>query len=311
MTRPFCVCVPARNEAAAIPILIAALASQDVAGPVPIALCVNNSDDGTAAIALAAAAASGGRVALMIEEPVFPAPLAHAGSARRAAMEMGARAFSDPGALLLSTDADCRPPENWVSANLAVAADDRIVGGFIEVDDAGDASPHFIAMCQRIDSYWAAVRAIEDAIDPVPWDPAPRHGDHTGASLALTTGLYRAAGGVPLVPTNEDRGLVEAAIAAGGHLVHPLSVRTRASARVEGRAMGGMAVEMRKLADNIAAGIVAHVPDYSHWRARAEWRRRMRITCDAAALAQAERALPPMPHDMELPDFSALQPEAA
>ncbi|MEG8054478.1 hypothetical protein QP185_16895 [Sphingomonas aerolata] len=105
------------------------------------------------------------------------------------------------------------------------------------------------AMQVKLDRYWACVRAIEDDIDPCRRDPAPRHGDHTGASLAILALLYRAAGGVPAIPAGEDRALVEAAVAAGGRLGHPMSVWTRVSARTIGRATGGMADHMQALSD--------------------------------------------------------------
>jgi len=302
--RDFCVCVPARNEATTIGVLLEGLARQDVQAPVPIALCVNNTTDNTVKVAQRIATQSNGRLRLVVEEHGFPPELAHAGSARRAAMDLSASMLGNPGALLISTDADCRPPENWVSANLAAAVDDDlIIGGLIQTDAIEGLPPGFIAMCERFDAYWQAVRDIEDEIDPIPWDPAPRHGNHTGASIALTVGLYRAAGGVPVIPSGEDCALVEAAIAAAGRLVHPMSVWIRASARAEGRAEGGMSVEMQRPMDNMAAGVIPMVPDFAHWRERAEWRRATRSKPGNFPVSEAEKAFPPMPHDMILPEF--------
>jgi hypothetical protein len=219
-------------------------------------------------------------------------------------MDCGAALVGRTGSALVSTDADCRPPADWIDAILkAIQDDDTIVGGRIVLDDAEPLEPALRALQWRWDRYWDQVRAIEDAIDPVAWDPPPRHGDHTGASLALTVGLYRRAGGVPLTPTQEDRGLVDAAIAAGGRLVHPPSVWTRVSARTVGRAAGGMAEDMRRRAACAAEGTAPSVPDFEHWVARAKWRNFMRRRCSAMELLAQERSLPPMPHDMRLPDF--------
>jgi len=302
VTATFCVCVPARNEAERIGTLIRALGNQDVDDPIRVALCVNNSDDGTAHRAREAASTTQRRVVLTVEEIQFPEALAHAGSARRAAMDLGCRLLGDDAGYLLATDADCRPPENWISANLAAARPDRIVGGRIEIDQAdADCEPALLALAERFDHYWQQVRAIEDAIDPSEWDMPPRHGDHTGASLLLSVGLYRRAGGVPVIPTGEDRALVEAASQIGGRVVHPVSVWTRTSPRRTGRAQGGMATDMTAWAAAHAAQTVPLVPDFQHWHDRARWRRSLR-EAGRTDIAPAERALPPMPCDMPLPE---------
>ncbi|UAK25707.1 glycosyltransferase [Sphingomonas nostoxanthinifaciens] len=305
MTVALCVCIPARNEAAHIATLFDALAAQDVAAPFAVALCVNNSDDGTTQIASDAAERVGSIFALHLCECVFAPERAHAGSARRAAMELGVAALGAAGGLLISTDADCNPPRDWISANLAAAAPDRIIGGRIELDEAEAAqAPELFALRQRFDAYWRQVRKIEDSIDPSPSDPAPRHGDHTGASLALSVDLYQRAGGVPLLPVGEDRALVDAAIAAGGTLIHPQSVWTRASARIVGRAAGGMADDLQRWLDVHTRGETPSVPHFDHWDARARWRRDQRQKHGLKGVADAERQLPPMPCDMALPAAS-------
>ncbi|MDH7638157.1 glycosyltransferase family 2 protein [Sphingomonas oryzagri] len=303
MSRPFCVCVPARDEAAHIGVLIAALARQTVEKPVLVAICINNSSDGTASAAIAAADRAAGALQLKIIERDFEPDLAHVGSARRCAMEVGADLLEDDDGLLISTDADCRPPEGWIAANLSAAAADRVVGGRIELDETQETPPEIVSLKRRFDFYWQCVRTIEDTLDPQMWDPSPRHGDHTGASLAMTVSLYRRAGGVPLIPVGEDNALVTAAVNAGGVLVHPASVWTRASARIAGRAEGGMACDMRRWMDASHGGLAPMVPAFAHWRARAQWRREQRAISGGAPIAIAEQSLAPMPCDMMLPEF--------
>ena len=300
MTRPFCVCVPARNEAGRIAALIEALSAQKGVGAVRLALLVNNSDDGTAAIARSAAARTGGSVRLQLEERVFAPREAHAGSARRAAMTLGAGWLDEDHGLLIATDADCRPPPGWIAANLAAARADHIVGGAIMLDARELVPVEVLAIRAALDTYWRSVRRIEDAIDPLPWDPPPRHGDHTGASLALDIGLYRRAGGVPRLATGEDRALVANAIGANGRLVHPLSVWTRTSARNLGRAAGGMAEDMCRWQHLASSGKPLLVPDLRHWRERAQWRRAWRAAHGDSAVPAAEAAFGPMPSDSEL-----------
>lgn len=301
-----CLCVPARNEAEHIGRLIDALAQQTVQS-FAVAICINNSNDATRERAAEATLRSDAGFELHIFEREFEPALAHAGSARRAAMDMGAEMLSS-GGLLISTDADCRPPANWVEANLAHFSPDRIIGGRIELDELeANTAPAIFRLRRRFDAYWEAVRAIEDAIDPVAWDMPPRHGDHTGASLALSVDLYRRAGGVPLLPTGEDRALVQAAIEAGGRLVHPNEVWVRASPRTVGRANGGMAADMQRWMDCAASGDDPVVPALSHWEERARWRLQAKAELGVNACQEAERALPPMPCDMPLPDIATVE----
>lgn len=307
MKRDCVICVPARNEAERLPVLLDALAAQDTDDAVKVAICINNSTDGSEAAVRSAVAQAAERIEVRVLTRDFPLELAHAGSARRAAMGLGADWLVDDDALLISTDADCRPPPCWLRANVASAGtkagEKRIIGGRIELDgrEAGR-WPGIFALRHDFDAYWQKVREFEDALDPVPWDPPPRHGDHTGASLALSVKLYRDAGGVPLVPTNEDVALVIAAIRAGGRLVHPAEVWTRTSARLVGRADGGMAAEMQRWQDRHKQSERPLVPSYDHWYRRFLWRRTLRPVLGTEMLAVAEADLPPMPCEMPLPE---------
>ncbi|PTM44549.1 glycosyl transferase family 2 [Sphingomonas aerolata] len=298
----FCVCVPARDEADRLPILLDALARQDVDGPIRVSILINNTVDDSVAAVARAQAAWGERLHLAVACYDLPPERAHAGTARRLAMEAGLARIDPDRGVLISTDADTRPPSDWISAMLrAIDAGLDIVGGRIVVDDAEPLAADMDAMQIKLDRYWACVRAIEDDIDPCRWDPAPRHGDHTGASLAILAPLYRAAGGVPAIPAGEDRALVEAAVAAGGRLGHPMSVWTRVSARTIGRATGGMADHMQVLSDRVARGESTFLPSFDQWRARAAWRRMRRDQPGGdAGVARDEPLLPAMRCDMPL-----------
>ncbi len=298
----FCVCVPARDEADRLPILLDALARQDVDGPIRVSILINNTVDDSVAAVARAQAAWGERLHLAVACHDIPPERAHAGTARRLAMDAGLARIDPDRGVLISTDADTRPPSDWISAMLrAIDAGLDIVGGRIVVDDAEPLAADMNAMQAKLDRYWACVRAIEDDIDPCRWDPAPRHGDHTGASLAILAPLYRTAGGVPAIPAGEDRALVEAAVAAGGRLGHPMSVWTRVSARTIGRATGGMADHMQALSVRVARGEPTFLPSFDQWRARAAWRRMRRDQPGGdAGVARDERLLPPMRCDMPL-----------
>ncbi|SES17490.1 Glycosyltransferase like family 2 [Sphingobium sp. YR768] len=302
-----CVCVPARNEALRLPTLLDALSSQDWPGPIPVAIGINNSSDDSLAVVEAARHRHAGRLDIHIVQCTFTPDRAHAGSARRLAMDTGLGLLQRlEGSALVSTDADSRPPNDWLR-NIAKAfsrgAD--MVGGRIEIDSQEPLPPAVQRLRAAWDQYWAEVRAIEDAIDPLAWDPAPRHGDHTGASLAIRAELYLACGGVPAIASGEDRALVLAVLARGGRLVHPVNVYTYVSPRLEGRADGGMAVAMQELFASAHNDTQPMAPALAHWRDRASWRRQLRAQANGSALiVQLEPMLPPMPNDMMLEPLS-------
>ncbi|WP_241241896.1 glycosyltransferase [Sphingobium algorifonticola] len=298
-----CVCVPARNEADRLPTLLDALAAQHWPERISISLGINNTTDDSLAVIEAARRRHSRRLDLHVVKANFAPALAHAGSARRLAMDAGLAILGDAeDAILVSTDADARPPCDWLAAIAAAFAKGAdIVGGRIEIDPA-EPLPAFVHQLRAAwDRYWTVVRSIEDSIDPRSWDPAPRHGDHTGASLAVRAEVYRACGGVPLLATGEDRALVDAALVIGARLVHPDTVRTFVSPRLRGRADGGMAVAMQDMFALAQDGGAPMAPSFEQWRKRALWRRALRAGPDGDRLvAQQERVLPPMPCDMPL-----------
>lgn len=300
----FCVCVPARNEAVRLPALLGALAAQDWPGVIPVVIAVNNTTDDSLDRIAAARSLHVDRLDIHVAVADFPGGLAHAGSARRLAMTEGLALLADlRTGMLVSTDADARPPVGWLRAIAAAwARGADLVGGKIVIDEEREPLPKGVArLRQAWDRYWADVRDVEDRIDPVAWDPAPRHGDHTGASLAIRAELYLVCGGVPLVPTGEDLALVRAAVAMGGRLAHPADVTVRVSPRTTGRAEGGMADAMRLLFQGAEDEISPMAPALRHWAARAAWRRQMRERPDGhARIVLQENLLPAMPNDMAL-----------
>jgi GT2 family glycosyltransferase len=298
-----CVCVPARNEAERLPVLLGAVAAQDFPGVIPVAIAVNNTTDDSVDVLERCRADYWGRLDIDVTDIRFAPEEAHAGSARGLAMDRGAGLLGDDDhAILVSTDADARPPATWLTAIAAgIARGADLVGGRIAIDPDEPLPAQAAVLRAAMDRYWEQVRAIEDAIDPVAWDPPPRHGDHTGASLAIRLGVYRACGGVPQIASGEDRALVMAAVAQGARLAHPHDVWVNVSPRRDGRATGGMAEDMARLVDAGAGREPILMPDFDHWRARAAWRRRMRAEGSSPArMVRAEALLPPMPHDMPL-----------
>jgi hypothetical protein len=235
------VAIPARNESANLPACLRALAKAARGlgeGEINVVVLANNCDDGTADSARNAGFGRGVRVTVL--ERRLPPHLAHAGFARRLALDAAADLLRDPNDLLLSTDADTWVAEDWFARTTpyfdqgfdAVAGLARLMPRQLRVLPA-DLRRRF-AILRRYEQAITYLRASRDTVEP--W---PRHFYEGGASMALTLGAYRAVGGAPTPRVGEDKALFEAVRTIGGRVRHPLDVRVLTSARLVGRAQGG------------------------------------------------------------------------
>lgn len=245
------VAVPARNEVARLPMLLQALAAQTwLTKPcrrLDVVLVLNNSVDGSRQLIEAARSLYPG-LRLEVIDIELPPQRAHVGWARRIAMD---RAYSKRAAsgALLSTDADAIPASNWIDATLdAIRAGADLVGGKIIGNKPEEAAlgKSFVRRAMRHLEYAEMTDHLVSLMRPVVHDPWPRHSDHTAASLAVRSEVYAALGGIPPLPSGEDLAFVARAVTAGYRLRHPLDVRVGVSARLEGRARGGMADTLKE-----------------------------------------------------------------
>lgn len=241
MVRRIAVAIPARNEAANLPSCLAALtkAAEALAkDAIKVVVLANNCDDGTAASV--SEVDHGGRLHLTLVERQLPRSLAHAGFARRSALDAAADLLRDPGDLLLSTDADTAVTEDWF-----IRTEHYVDQGFDAVAGLARLKPRELrglpptlrrrfAALRRYDQAIGYLRAARDATEP-----RPRHFYEGGASIALTLRAYRAIGGAPTPTVGEDKALFDAVRAIGGRVRHPLDVRVLTSPRLVGRAPGG------------------------------------------------------------------------
>lgn len=290
------VCVPARNEAEALPRLIRSLDAQVGSGDAArlrVVVLANNCTDATAAV-LRGMERDGEvpHLALRVIEARIAPPDAHVGTARRLALEAGAAWLEDEDVadgVLISTDADAVAPPHWVRANLAALDHAELVGGRLVIDGAAR-DPALDDLHRRIERYWSGVRTLEELLDPPPHDPAPRHGDHVAASLALRADLYRRVGGLPALACGEDNALVARIRLQGGRVRHCPAVSIAVSDRAAGRVEGGMATEMTRRA-RVAAGLADYrLPPARHWRALIERRRALRLAWEAETGPEAALA---------------------
>lgn len=235
---PICaVAIPARNEAVLIGRCLTALAEQTV-NPAQIAVIVlaNNCDDETAAVARA----SHWPMQMTVAERRLAQDIAHAGTARRLAMQLAA-AQSD---IILTTDADCIADADWAESMIssfaggADAVAGRVSGDWEELQHQ-DAAALAIGALEW--EYLGLLGEAEAVFDPRPHDPAPRHAQQCGANIGITRAMLQRVGGVPALPCGEDRALLRAVDDTGGKLRHDPRPHVTASARLAGRAAGGMA----------------------------------------------------------------------
>lgn len=273
------IAVPVRNEAERIVACLRAIDAQTGLAPgrLGLVLFLNNCSDGTPDI-----------VADLLPRLTLPVRViertyagAHAGWARRAAMDAAAAWLDEVGAsgTLLTTDADSRVPPDWIAANLAALdAGADAVAGRVELipEEAALLPPSLPARGRLEDAYDALITEMEARIDPDPSDPWPCHRTTIGASLAVRRSAYGAVGGMPEIPLGEDGAFVAALLEQGFRVRHDRAVMVWISARLTGRAAGGVADTIRSRCEEPDALCDARMEAVPRALHRYAWRARLR-----------------------------------
>lgn len=234
------IAIPAYNEADRIGRCLDSLAAQDDPGPIVTVVVANNCSDATATIARAPRA-----IRVDVIEHSFALQERGAGAARRMAMELAAQ----HGAIVLTTDADCVADRDWVRAHRAAFARGAdAVAGRVSADWSElRLHPQPALRIGELEwTYLGLIAEAEPLFDPVAHDPAPRHAQRCGANLGMTRAMLERVGGVPPLATGEDRALLAAVEQADGRIRHDPAPHVTASARLVGRAGGGMADALRQ-----------------------------------------------------------------
>ena len=216
---------------------------------------------------------------VLIAEVVLPPDQAHAGGARRGAMQWAAGRAGE-GGILLTTDADGVVAPNWLRVNLdAIASGAEAVAGRVLLDPFDEERlPLALREADASECQYAALLDEIDArLDPDPLDPLPRHDEHSGASIAVTMAAYRRAGGMPRVESGEDRKFFAELRRVDARIRHANDAVVRVSGRLEGRAAGGMADTIRRRMIAIDAFLDNRLEPARNAITRIGLRRRMRL----------------------------------
>ncbi len=178
--------------------------------------------------------------ALGLQLTLIEGPAAGAGAARRAGMDAAASRLLELGrdhGLIACTDADSRPAPDWLARQLDHLADGAVaIAGMIELDDEEQLAPGVLRRRRRnAETRLARVREL---------DPDAAHHHFAGASLAVTAAVYREVGGLEPLASLEDAAFETRLREHGIPVVRAADVRVRTSARLNGRAGRGLAVDI-------------------------------------------------------------------
>lgn len=240
----FVVAIPACNEEARIEDCLRALAGQRGARCDHVVLLLNNCTDDTAGVVERLRPKLAMPVTVAVRD--LPASLSNAGYARSQALALAA-GIAGPDGIVATTDADGMVDMDWVArTRSAFALGVEAVCGRAVIDpvEAMLISSALHDDDAREVAYGAMLDEIHALVDPDPWDPLPRHTEHSGASIAATVSAYRRAGGMPPLPTGEDHGFLLALRTVDARIRHAPEVHVTVSGRLQGRAVGGMADTM-------------------------------------------------------------------
>jgi cellulose synthase/poly-beta-1,6-N-acetylglucosamine synthase-like glycosyltransferase len=253
------VAIPAKDEAERLPACLAALGAQIgwrgralAASTFAVSVVANNCSDDSAEIARRASGDI--RFEVRVEEAILPAAQAHAGGARRRAMDFAdawLRGMGVEDGVLLSTDADSQVAPDWIVATLdAFALGADAVLGRISLDADGELLPAALHARGKLEATYERLLAeISARLDPLDSNPWPHHSTISGASLAVTQQMYKRIGGLPSVPLGEDKALVAALRRHDADIRFSPDVCVVTSGRTHGRAPGGVADALRLRSD--------------------------------------------------------------
>lgn len=246
------VIIPARNEADNLERSLDALRNQrQIDGTrlpdqqYEVLLLLNNCTDDSVHIAQAYQRRYPA-FALRVAAIQLPPEKANVGTARRLLMDDACkrlRQVGRPQGIIASTDGDTRVDTDWL-AQIQAEVDrgsDAVCGRILTQSDENPVRLNHL----RNVTYRMLIARLEASLDPLPFDPWPRHFQHFGASLALTCAAYERVDGLPNVPYLEDEALYRVLVQTDSRVRQSPFVRVTTSTRMEGRVEVGFSEQLR------------------------------------------------------------------
>jgi hypothetical protein len=294
----FVVAIPVKDEEERLPACLRALAQQlDRSGqPIPptlvrVVVFANNCTDQSAS--LGRSLGENWSLDIRVVEASFPPGAAHAGAARRAAMDI-AEAWLEEGGerygVILTTDADSQVAPSWIAENLAAfEAGAEAVLGRIDLDGEGEFLPDALHRRGELeDAYERLLTELSWLLDPLEHNPWPHHATISGASLGITRTAYCRAGRLPRVPLGEDKALIALLSRQDARIRYCPAAHVITSGRTDGRAPGGVADTLAIRSKEPEAFCDDALEPFRTAFARALWRGRLRRLHAAGRLALAQ-----------------------
>jgi hypothetical protein len=287
LTQPGCVvAIPVRDEEERLPACLRALAQQrDRLGRsipprlVRVVIFANNCTDQSASVARSLAECWS--LTIRVVEARLPPEAAHAGAARRAAMDLAEGWLMEGGeraGVILTTDADSQVAPNWIATNLAAFdAGAEAVLGRITLDDDGKLLPDALHRRGALeDAYESLLTELSWLLDPLEHNPWPHHATISGATLGITRDAYCRVGRLPRVPLGEDKALIALLSRQDARIRYCPAVHAVTSGRTQGRAPGGVADTLAIRSREPDAFCDEALEPFRTAFARAAWRGRLR-----------------------------------
>lgn len=183
---------------------------------------------------------------LQIENIRLPSERANVGTARRLLMDAACQRLlrvGHPDGIIASTDADTLVDSQWISQIQAEIENGcEAVGGRILTRPDGS----MVRLNHLRDvTYRMLTAQLEAQLDPLPFDPWPRHFQHFGANMALTCAAYKRVGGLPDVANLEDEALYRALLRTDTPVRKSPHVLVTTSTRMQGRVDVGFSEQLR------------------------------------------------------------------
>jgi cellulose synthase/poly-beta-1,6-N-acetylglucosamine synthase-like glycosyltransferase len=291
----FVIAIPVRDEEEHLPACFRALAQQrdQLGQPIPpplirVAVFANNCRDQSAS--LARSLGKCWALDVRVVEASLPMGIAHAGAARRAAMDIAEGWLGEGGetdGVILTTDADSQVAPTWVAQNLAAfAAGAEAVLGHVDLDREGKFLPEALHRRGKLEAaYEELLTELSWLLDPIEHNPWPHHATISGASLGVTRTAYCRVGGLPRVPLGEDKALISLLSRHDARIRYCPTVHVITSARTKGRALGGVADTLRIRSMEPDAYCDEALEPFHAAFARASWRGRLRRLHGSGRLA--------------------------